>query len=82
MSDTRTYLQETAADLNRRIASAQMRSTVAADALAALIRTGVETAEAEQHLNAEMDTLLVLRRQLAELLLPDEPSDLSPAACD
>lgn len=67
MSAARTHLVAVVADLNRRIAEAEMRSTAAADALAALTRTGADTIEAERQLWEEMDTLQALRRQLLEL---------------
>ncbi|MHB2204933.1 hypothetical protein [Methylobacterium sp. CM6257] len=67
MSTANTHSEEAVAGLNRRIVEAEMRSTAAADALAALTRTEGDTAEAEQRLNEEMDALWVLRRQLWEL---------------
>lgn len=42
----------------------------AADALAALIKIEADMTAAERHLNQEMDMLLVLCRQLADLLSP------------
>ena len=44
-----------------------MRSTAAADRLAALTWTEADTVEAQRQLWEEMDTLMVLRRQLWEL---------------
>jgi hypothetical protein len=67
MSAARTHLVVTLADLNRRIAEAEMRSTTAADGLAALTRTEADTVEAERQLWKEMDTLQAMRRQLSEL---------------
>lgn len=58
------------ASLNHRIAEAEMRSTAAAGALADLIRTDGDIGGAEGRLNEELDRLLVLRRRLAEVLLP------------
>ncbi|MDE4915247.1 hypothetical protein PQI07_32190 [Methylobacterium sp. 092160098-2] len=54
-------------NLSRRIAQAEMRSTTAAEALAALTKTEADTVEAQQWLWEEMDALLALRRQLWEL---------------
>lgn len=70
MSDVTACSAETAAGLNRRLVEAEMRSTAAADALTTLIRAELDTLEAERCLDEAMDTLLVLRRELAELLLP------------
>lgn len=47
----------------------EKRSTAAADALTALVKTDTDTTEAGQHFNEEMDALLNLRQQLAETLL-------------
>ena len=71
MSAARTHLEATVADLNRRIAEVEMRSTAAADGLAALTRTEADTVEAERQLWEEMDTLQALRLQLWELRLSD-----------
>jgi len=69
MSTASTTSEAVVANLNRRIAEAELRSTAATDALAALIRSEADATEAERHLYEEMATLLVLRRQLAEFLL-------------
>lgn len=71
MSDADIHFAEAVADLRHRIVEAEMRLTAAADALTALIKTGSDTAEVEQRLNEEMDRLLVLRRRLVELQLPE-----------
>ena len=67
MSIANTQTEDAIADLNRRIAEAEMRSTAAADRLAALTRTEADTVEAQRQLWEEMDTLMALRRQLWEL---------------
>jgi hypothetical protein len=69
MSTADIHFREAVAGLSRRIAEAEMRSTVAADALAAVTRDGADTVEAERRFNEEMDALLALRQQLAEFLL-------------
>ena len=71
MNGARTHLEAAKADLNRRIAEAEMRSTAAADRLAALTRTEADTVETERQLWEEMDTLQALRRQLWELRVSD-----------
>jgi hypothetical protein len=58
--------------LGRRIAEAEMRSTAAADRLAALTGTEADTTMVEQQLWAEMDALWVLRRQLWKLRASDD----------
>lgn len=67
-------------DLHRRIAEAELRSTAATRALTALIGTEADTTEAERRLNGELDRLLVLRRQLADLLLLGEAGSILPLA--
>jgi hypothetical protein len=67
MSTASTQTGDGVADLNRRIVEAEMRSTAAADRLAALTRTEADTVEAQRQLWEEMDTLMALRRQLWEL---------------
>ncbi|CAA2161210.1 hypothetical protein MBRA_06370 [Methylobacterium brachiatum] len=64
MTDAGTSAAEAIVGLNRRITEAEMRSTAATDALAALARTGGDTVQAEQMLWEEMDALRALRRQL------------------
>jgi predicted nucleic acid-binding Zn-ribbon protein len=64
MSIANTQTEDAIADLNRRIAEAEMRSTAAADRLAALTRSEADTIEAQQQLWEEMDALLTLRHQL------------------
>ncbi|MGX9984646.1 hypothetical protein [Methylobacterium fujisawaense] len=58
--------------MNRRIAEAEMRSTAAAEWLAALTKTEADTVEAQRQLWAEMDALWVLRRQLWKLRAPED----------
>lgn len=67
MSIANTQFEEAVAGLSRRIVAAEMRSTAAADALAALTKAEDDTIEAERWFNEEMDALWVLRRQLWEL---------------
>ncbi|MGT2477921.1 hypothetical protein ACU4GR_01390 [Methylobacterium oryzae CBMB20] len=67
MSIANTHFEAAVESLSRRIAEAEMRSTAAAGALAALSRTEAATVEVQQQLWAEMDALWVLRRQLWEL---------------
>lgn len=67
MSIASTHFEAAVERLSRRITEAEMRSTAAADALAALSRAGADTLEAQQQLWAEMDALWVLRRQLWDL---------------
>lgn len=69
MSSPGPHSKDAAADLSRRIADAEMRSTAVADRLAALTMTEAEAEamEAQQRLWEEMDALLTLRRQLWEL---------------
>ena len=69
MSIASTHFEAAVKSFNRRIVEAEMRSTAAADGLAALIRTQAESAEAEQQLKEEMAALLILRKQLLELRL-------------
>lgn len=69
MSIASSHFDAAVESLSRRIVEAEMRSTPAADGLAALIRTQAQTAEAEQGLKEEMGSLLILRRQLLELRL-------------
>ncbi len=71
MSSPKVQSRQALENLSRRIAEAEMRSTAAANGLAALIRTQAETAEAEQRFNEEMTALLILRRQLVELRLSE-----------
>ena len=71
MSAPSTQAEDAVADLNRRIVEAEMRTTAAADALAALVRTEADTAEAERWFNEEMDALLTLRQQLWEFRSPE-----------
>ncbi|MGU3661817.1 hypothetical protein [Methylobacterium fujisawaense] len=70
MNIANTHSEEAGESLSRRIVEAEMRSTAAADALAALTRTEADTVEAEQRFNEEMDALLSLRQQLWELRSP------------
>lgn len=70
MSEADADHEAAIADLTRRIAEAEMRSTAAAEGLATLAKTGADTAEAERQLDEQMDTLLDLRRQLWELRSP------------
>jgi hypothetical protein len=67
MSIAGTHFDAAVESLSRRIVEAEMRSTAAADALSALIRTDTVTIEAERCFAEEMTMLLVLRRQLLEL---------------
>ncbi|WP_456685336.1 hypothetical protein [Bradyrhizobium sp. P5_C11_2] len=67
MSIANTHFEAAVESLSRRIVEAEMRSTAAADALAALTRTEADTAEADQRFKEEMDALWVLRRQFWEL---------------
>lgn len=67
-------------DLHRRIAEAELGSTAATRALTALIGTEADTTEVERRLNGELDTLLVLRWQLTDLLLLAAAGDIPPAA--
>ena len=66
MSIGRSHFEAAVKSLSRRIVEAEMRSSAAADGLAALIRTQAETVGAEQQLKEEMAALLILRRQLLE----------------
>ncbi len=66
------HSEDAVADLNRRIAEAEMRSTAAAEWLAALTKTEADTVEAQRQLWAEMDALWVLRRQLWKLRAPED----------
>jgi hypothetical protein len=66
MSIVGWHFEAAVADVSRRIAEAEMRSTAAAGALAALSRTEADTVEAQQ-LWEEMDALWVLRLQLWDL---------------
>jgi hypothetical protein len=50
MSTANTHFEAAVESLSRRIAEAEMRSTAAADALAALSRTEADTVEAQQQL--------------------------------
>jgi hypothetical protein len=67
MSIVGCRFEAAAESLSRRIAEAEIRSTAAADRLAALTATEADTVEAQRRLWAEMDALLALRRQLWEL---------------
>jgi hypothetical protein len=67
MGIANTHFEAAVESLSRRIVEAEMRSTAAAHALAALMRIEGDTAEAELQLNEEMDALWILRRQLWEL---------------
>jgi hypothetical protein len=71
MSIASTHFEAAVEALSRRIVEAEMRSTEAAEALAALTRTEVETVEAQRQLWEEMDALLALRQQLWELRSSD-----------
>lgn len=66
--------------LHHRIAEAELRSTAATRALSDLIQAEADTSEAERRLNGELDRLLVLRRQLAELLMFGEVGGIPPIA--
>ena len=68
MSSARPNFEAAVESLSRRIVEAEMRSTAAADGLAALIRAQAET---ERRLDEEMDALSILRRQLLELRLSE-----------
>lgn len=72
MSIANTHFEKAVERLSRRIVEAEMRSTAAADGLAALIRAQAETKEAEERLKEEMDALLALRRQLLKLRLSED----------
>jgi hypothetical protein len=72
MSIASTHSEAVVESLSRRIVEAEMRSTAAADALAALTGTEDDTDEAEQRFKAEMDALWVLRRQLWGLRAPED----------
>lgn len=52
MSIASSHFEEAVESLSRRIVEAEMRSTAAADGLAALIRTQAETKGAERRLKA------------------------------
>jgi hypothetical protein len=67
MSIASTHFEAVVESLSRRIVEAQMRSTAAADRLAALTRTEADTVEAQRQLWEEMDALLALRQQLWDL---------------
>ncbi|MHB2206588.1 hypothetical protein [Methylobacterium sp. CM6257] len=67
MSIANTHFEAAVESLSRRIAEAEMRSTAATIALAALSRTEAATVEVQQQLWAQMDALWVLRRQLWDL---------------
>ena len=67
MSTADTHFEAAVESLSRRIAEAEMRSTAAAGALAALSRTEADTVEAQRQLWEEMDALLALRQQLWDL---------------
>lgn len=67
MSEASADHEAALAALTRRITEAEMRSTAAAQGLSALAKTEADTAEAEQQLDQQMDTLLDLRRRLWEL---------------
>jgi hypothetical protein len=64
MSIANTQFEAAVESLSRRIAEAEMRSTAAADRLAALTGTEADTVEAQRQLWEEMDALWVLRLQL------------------
>lgn len=66
-------------ELHRRIAEAELRSTATTRALTALIEAEADTTEVGRHLDGELDRLLVLRRQLADLLL-SAAGNIPPAA--
>lgn len=66
MGIANTHFEAAVESLSRRIVEAEMRSTAAAVAFAALIRVNLDTAEAERHLSTELDTLQVLRGELSE----------------
>jgi hypothetical protein len=72
MSIANTHFEAAVESLGRRIAEAEMRSTAAADRLAALTGTEADTTMVEQQLWAEMDALWVLRRQLWKLRASDD----------
>ena len=70
MSDFRTApgapplsRDELLAEVNRRIAEGEMRSTAQAAVVGALTRAGYDATEAMDHLWGYMDTLIPLRRQ-------------------
>jgi hypothetical protein len=69
MTDASTSPAEAMVSLKRRIAEAEMRSSAAADALAALARCEADTVQAEQMLWKGIDALRALRQQLWELQL-------------
>jgi hypothetical protein len=71
MSVAGTHFEAAVEALSRRIVEAEMRSTAAAEALADLTKTEVETVEAQRQLWEEMDALLALRQQLWELRSSD-----------
>lgn len=68
MSTADTHFEAAVESLSRRIAEAEMRSTAAVDALAAVSKTEADTVEAQQQLWEDMDALLVLRLQLLRCL--------------
>ncbi len=74
MSIVSSHFEAAVEGLSRRIVEAEMRSTAAAEGLAALIRTQAETTGAEQRLKEEMGALSILRRQLLELRLSGSAS--------
>ncbi|MGW8788652.1 hypothetical protein, partial [Heyndrickxia sporothermodurans] len=67
MSIASTHFEAAVESLSRRIVDAEMRSTAAAEALAALTKTEADTIEAQRQLWEEMDALLALRQELWEL---------------
>ena len=71
MSSPGPNSEDAVANLSRRIAEAEMRSTALADALAELTRIEADTVAMERRFNEEMDALLSLRQQLWGLRLPE-----------